>query len=175
VTELYATERVGFLLGQYAKARPHEPVIYTAGLAAILSEYPKEVVDFVTDPRTGLASTNKWIPEPAEVREACEAQVAPIRRQQQREAIERKNREALEPPIDRSGRKTYEEIKAEFAAVGVYIGGARPIPPAVPAASFKAKYELSDAEFDAIPDLPPRSKSSRSGGTGCCRRAAPPS
>src|SRR3981081_4113763 len=94
--EQYAQKRVGFLLGQYAKARPHEPEIYTASLAAILSEYPREGIDYVTDslpaPRTGLASTLKWIPEPAEVREVCEVHIAPVRRQQQREAIERKNK-----------------------------------------------------------------------------------
>jgi hypothetical protein len=159
VTEAYATERVGFLLGQYAKARPHEPAIYTAALAAILSEYPKKVVDYVTDPRTGLASTLKWIPEPAEVREACEAQAAPQRRKYEREFLERKNKEALEPPVDRSGRKSYEEIQAEFAAVGIYIGSARPATATESAASFKAKTGISDAEYDAIPDLPPRSKS----------------
>jgi hypothetical protein len=69
-TEMYATERVGLLLGQYAKARPHEPAIYIAALAAILSEYPREVIEYVTDPRTGLANSQKWIPEPAEVRES---------------------------------------------------------------------------------------------------------
>lgn len=165
VTEAYATERVGFLLGQYAKARPHEPTIYIAALAAILSEYPLEVVEYVTDPRTGLASTHKWIPEPAEVREACEAQVAPLRRKHQREAIERKNKEALEPPVDRSGRKSYEEIQADFAAVGMYIGGAPPTP-TESAASLMAKYGISEADWNAIPDLPWRSKGPKDGRTG---------
>jgi len=162
--EQYAQKRVGFLLGQYAKARPHEPEIYTASLAAILSEYPREVIDYVTDPRTGLASTLKWIPEPAEVREVCEAHMAPVRRQQQREAIERKNKQSLEAPVDRSRRKSYAEIQADFAAASIFIGGPRRPAPRDTAASLKAKYGISEADWNAIPDRPARNKSSASDG-----------
>ena len=41
--------------------------------AAILEEYDLDIVDFVTDPRTGLPSRCKFAPEPKEVRDACDA------------------------------------------------------------------------------------------------------
>lgn len=44
-------------------------------MAAILSEYPQEVVDFVCDPRTGLPRTLKWLPTIAEIAEACDVRV----------------------------------------------------------------------------------------------------
>ena len=160
-TETYATERVGLLLGQYAKARPHEPAIYIAALAAILSEYPREVIEYVTDPRTGLANSQKWIPEPAEVREACEAQMAPIRRQLQREALQLKNKQSLPPPIDRSSRKSYKEIQNDLAVQGIYIGSGRRLMSIETAASVMAKYGITENEWNSIPNLPPRSTSAK--------------
>ena len=41
-------------------------------IAATLAEYPKEVIEYITDPRTGLPAKLKWLPTVAEVREACE-------------------------------------------------------------------------------------------------------
>jgi hypothetical protein len=41
-------------------------------VAAILAEYPPEIVDFVCDPRTGLPRRLKWLPTIAEIVEACE-------------------------------------------------------------------------------------------------------
>lgn len=60
------------LFGCYRKAEANDPEVLTAAIAAILSEYPADVVEFVTDPRTGLPSTSKWLPSVFEVREACE-------------------------------------------------------------------------------------------------------
>lgn len=42
-------------------------------VAATLAEYGPEVVEYVTDPRTGLPAKLKWLPSVAEVREACES------------------------------------------------------------------------------------------------------
>lgn len=41
-------------------------------IAATLADYPREVVEHVTDPRTGLPAKLKFLPSVAEVREACE-------------------------------------------------------------------------------------------------------
>lgn len=41
-------------------------------VAATLAEYAQEVIEYVTDPRTGLPAKLKWLPSVAEVREACE-------------------------------------------------------------------------------------------------------
>jgi subtilisin family serine protease len=68
----YATKRTAMLFGCYRKGDANDPEIYTAAIAATLAEYEQEVVDYVTDPRTGLPSKLKWLPTVAEVREACE-------------------------------------------------------------------------------------------------------
>jgi len=43
-----------------------------AAVVAVLCDYAQEIVQYVTDPRTGLPSRVKWLPAVAEVREACE-------------------------------------------------------------------------------------------------------
>lgn len=51
----------------------NDPETYTAAVAAVLAEYPPEVVRLVTDPRTGIARTLKFLPSVAEVAGACDA------------------------------------------------------------------------------------------------------
>ena len=69
----YPMERATMLLGCYRRDEANDPEIYIAAVAAILSEYPRSVIEYVTDPRTGLPRTSKWPPNPAEVSEACDA------------------------------------------------------------------------------------------------------
>lgn len=59
------------LLGCYRTGDANDPETYTAAITAILAEYEPEVVRHVTDPRTGLARKNNWLPTVAEVDAAC--------------------------------------------------------------------------------------------------------
>ena len=59
------------LLSCYRRDEVHSPEIYSASVASILAEWSPAVVDYVTDPRTGIASDLKWLPSVAEVRNAC--------------------------------------------------------------------------------------------------------
>lgn len=63
------------MFGCYRKADANDPETYAAGVAAILSEYPPEIIDYVCDPRTGLPRRLKWLPTMAEIAEACDARV----------------------------------------------------------------------------------------------------
>lgn len=74
------------------------------GVVAVLSRYPREVIDQVTHPATGLPATNKWLPTVSEVREACEAAMAPIERNRERERV---NAEMDER------RKAFDEARAK--------------------------------------------------------------
>jgi hypothetical protein len=49
---------------------------YSMAIALIMSEYPKGVLDRVSDPRTGIIRTVKFLPRPAEVAQACDAEAA---------------------------------------------------------------------------------------------------
>lgn len=72
VSQELAVKRTALLFGCYRKGDANDPEIYTAAVAATLADFPAEVVEYVTDPRTGLPSKLKWLPTVAEVREACE-------------------------------------------------------------------------------------------------------
>lgn len=60
------------MFGCYRKADANDPEVYTAAVAATLAEFSREVIEWVTDPRTGLPAKLKWLPTIAEVREVCE-------------------------------------------------------------------------------------------------------
>lgn len=64
------------MFGCYRKAEASDPEIYAAATASVLSEYSQEVIDYITDPRTGLPSRSQWLPSVFEVRQACDVQVA---------------------------------------------------------------------------------------------------
>lgn len=63
-----------------------------AGLGAVLSEYPEDVVAVACDPRTGIARRSKWLPTIAEVSEFCEELMRPRR---EHEAWQRRVREQI--------------------------------------------------------------------------------
>ncbi len=67
-----ASERAAVMFGCYRKGDANDPDTYTAAVTLILAEYDPEVIRRVTDPRTGLPRKMKWMPNPAEVAEACD-------------------------------------------------------------------------------------------------------
>jgi hypothetical protein len=77
----YLLSRAQLLFNCYRKDEVNEPEIYSAAIAAVLGDgYSRSIVDYVTDPRTGLPSRQKFLPTVAEVREACDARTAHIAR-----------------------------------------------------------------------------------------------
>jgi hypothetical protein len=74
-----ATERANILFGCYRSGEANDPAIYAAAVAAVLADYPAEVVRRVTDPRSGLPRRVKWLPTVSEVAAACDVLAAPIR------------------------------------------------------------------------------------------------
>jgi len=68
----YAAVRARILFGCYRKGDANDPETYTAAITAILAEYEPEVIQRVTDPRTGIPRQLKFMPNPAEVAEACD-------------------------------------------------------------------------------------------------------
>jgi hypothetical protein len=51
------------------------------------------VIDFITDPRTGLPSSSQWLPSVYEVRKACDermdhlSKIEQVRKKREREAL----------------------------------------------------------------------------------------
>lgn len=94
--------------------------MYIAAAAAVLSCYPMFVVDYVTDPRTGIASSQKFLPAIAEIKEACEIRQNSVLQEtsrQQRVLNQLAAREVDENTRD--GRKlSYDELKAKYGKDG---------------------------------------------------------
>lgn len=64
-------ERAIFLFGQFRRGEANDPDTYTATISLLLSEFDADVIQHVTDPRTGLVRTCKFLPDGPEVLEAC--------------------------------------------------------------------------------------------------------
>lgn len=134
-----------------------------ATVAAILANYPSETIRYVTDPRTGIAANplsdpetgRVWtgMPDAANVKRACELHYAPTRRLLEREKAAREQiaeREQLAIEHKRS-RKTYEQLQAELAEAGIFIGLGPP-QKAIDIAAFREKHGISQEQWDAIPN-----------------------
>lgn len=66
-----AAQRAALLFGCYRRGDANDPDTYCAAVAAVLIGFPRDVVQYVTDPRTGIPGTEQWLPSVAEVKQAC--------------------------------------------------------------------------------------------------------
>lgn len=93
----------------------NDPDTYLRALTALLGSYPSDVVQAVVDPRSGLPSRLKWLPTIAEVKEACEREMAPIYRE--REFQKQREEMARMLPAPSSGeRPSLDELRAKHGA-----------------------------------------------------------
>jgi hypothetical protein len=81
-----AAKRVADMLGFFRQGTAGDPERYVTGIAAMLAQYPENVILLVTDPMRGLPAKLDWLPTLRDVREACEREMEPIRAAQEREA-----------------------------------------------------------------------------------------
>lgn len=61
------------LFACYRMDQYSDPDGFMVQMAMVLSEYPEDVVNRVTDPRTGLQRSSKFPPSIAEIVKACES------------------------------------------------------------------------------------------------------
>jgi hypothetical protein len=108
------------MVGVMRRGDVSDPDMYAAGIVDVLRRYPLDVVFAVTEPGTGLPSTEEFYPTPKRVREACEAIESPRRRQREWDA------RAIDQVQDRARIAgdpipTPEEVRASLARHGVAI------------------------------------------------------
>ena len=96
---LLAKERTRILLGSYRQDETADAEVYVASVATVLAHYPAEVVERVTDPFHGIQSRLKWLPNIAEVREACDEVMRPYREQLARQIEADRTRQLIAGPI----------------------------------------------------------------------------
>lgn len=105
------------LFSAYRLDQYPDPDGFMAQAALILSEYPVEVICYVTDPRTGLQRDSKWPPTINEIAEACNSRLVAIERQAELEKWQAKRRDSapLAPKFScGDGLITYGEFLARF-------------------------------------------------------------
>lgn len=86
--------------------------VFIAGMANVLSKYPASVIEAVTDPGSGIPVKQNWQPSLKEVRDACEAEMEPIRRRERQQKIVAET--LAERDVDKSDRPTREEMQAKY-------------------------------------------------------------
>lgn len=91
------------MFGSYRKDDANDPDIYAAAVGLALSDYPRSVVEYATDPRTGLAAKHKFPPNVAEVKEFCDDEMARIERMSR--PAPRFVKRGYEPPPHYPGRR----------------------------------------------------------------------
>src|ERR1700730_13554767 len=75
----YAAERAKVLFGSYRRGDANDPDAYVASIAAVLSMYDTDLIREVTDPRTGIMTSEKYMsfmPNAGELKVYCEGQAA---------------------------------------------------------------------------------------------------
>lgn len=127
-----------------------DPKTLLSGAVKMFLSFPRKVVDAVCDPVSGLPAKSKWAPNLAELRMAIDIEMAPILRQIERDKIAAEHRMALPAPMAK--RKTYEELQAELAEVGIYIGSRGATAKPVNIKDFRDKYGITDEQWNAIPN-----------------------
>src|SRR4051812_28055790 len=73
-------DRIQILFSAFRRDDFANPEGFVTQLGVVLSDYPEEVIRYVTDPRTGLQRKLKFPPSIAEVIEACDRHVDYLRR-----------------------------------------------------------------------------------------------
>jgi hypothetical protein len=96
------------MFGCFRKTEANDPEIFLAAAVTILAEYPRSIIDYVTDPRTGIPSEQIFPPNPYEIREACK------RAERRLEPNNKPWIDAPDRPVNRNGRLSYNELKAKY-------------------------------------------------------------
>jgi hypothetical protein len=102
--------RAEILFGCYRKSDANDPKIYLTAALAIMLEYPKNVIDYITDPVRGLPATKYFLPSIAEIREACEI------RQHLEQTLAQPTRKSRSQPYQAPARLPGQFSYAEFLA-----------------------------------------------------------
>jgi hypothetical protein len=106
---LSATKAAQQLFGFYRRGDANDPELYVAGIAAVLTAYPEEVVRHVVRPGGELAC-REFMPGQGHVKDACEAAMEPRRKAELRAAeFERRQRQLDE-------RERWQADQAEMRA-----------------------------------------------------------
>jgi len=118
----WVLSRIEMILAGYRKADYHNPEAFMTQVAMNLMKFPKDIIEYVSAPTTGIQTRSKWPPNMAEIIEACQAE------QNHREKIARYS--AMGPALPRlpkpkfSAEQSFEAMTAKHGRpTGVFETG----------------------------------------------------
>ena len=117
--EAYCADRAKLLSGSYRRDDANNPEIYVTAITLILSEFPRATVEFATDPRTGIQSTEQFRafpPNSGEVKAFCEEDIKRAHRMAQPVSTFRKRE--YSPPPSFPGARANLHVLAEAPQYG---------------------------------------------------------
>lgn len=94
----YASKRAELLFGCYRRGDANDPETYVAAISAVLARYEPELIREVTDPNTGIQTTEKhmsFMPNAGELKVYCETVGA------RRDRLKRLGERRVPEPADR--------------------------------------------------------------------------
>lgn len=103
-------ERAKILFGGYRRSDANDPELYVASIAAVLAIYEEDLIREVTDPRTGISTTDKFgafPPNSGELKSYCDARAEHRARLAKYADLPKPNlvRVALPAPPPKAGRR----------------------------------------------------------------------
>jgi len=127
---------------------------YLATIANILVRYPRSVAIKCAHPIDGVVRQTKFLPTPSDVIDWCDAAALPLREAADRESrIERQLSARDEWNTLRTGKRpSADEILQRFEEAGLEFKS-RTKRITVSPEEFQQRYEISQADFDALPSL----------------------
>lgn len=134
---------------------------YIGNTAALMLDYPKSIALACLHTTRGIVRSCKYPPTPAEIVKWCEADLGYLQRaadydrRSEAQLAERERIEREIAEIDPEHRAAVvERIRREMAAAGMPFEADRKHAHGETPATVKAKLQLSDADWDALPNLP---------------------
>src|SRR4051812_43103860 len=104
----------GMLYSAYRIDQYADPEGFMASLGLVFSQYPDDVVEFVTDPRTGVQRGKTFPPSIAEVVSACDTRLADKARLRRYMNWGKNDPVALLEGPKNEDRPTYDDLKSKY-------------------------------------------------------------
>jgi hypothetical protein len=121
----WCAQQAKLIAGCYRRDEAHDPEVFVSALALVLADYSVAVVNYVTDPRTGVAKAfPNGLPNVGQIREFCDGVQNRLARLDRYAALPRQQSQPIAPPPRPPGQVGYKEF-LEMAGRGEVKG--RPI------------------------------------------------